>query len=314
MAGFLFEPVLSQAETVTDADLVVGREMVHLVEVLQTDTVLLGDGVHRLAIAHVMQTTLIVLGGLRLFLLQPDDLALFQLVALVALVILSQLAVADAHLVGNRAESVALARDDIVVLVKETDRMPHAARNMILRTVGHELVVVLGPVIFIEFIELDDLYQFAGVLGICGITCGLQSFGPALIVGLLQVKQRLVATAVDQEQRVILIRLIGRIVGTEALVALIIIMIAGAPRPSVTLDAEVVVGPAGEFAPPRPTLEGTLRQGDRGRNMILEHLLDGNVLILVEILLVGLVPFDLGRDAQGCKQGYDDEIFSHICD
>ena len=44
--------------------------MVHLIEVLQPDTIFLGDRVHRLTLAHVVQPLFIVLWGLLLLLLQ----------------------------------------------------------------------------------------------------------------------------------------------------------------------------------------------------------------------------------------------------
>jgi hypothetical protein len=45
--------------------------------------------------------------------------------------------------------------------------------------------------------------------------------------------------------------------------------------------------------------------------MVFKHLLDGDVLVLVEILLIGLVLFDLRRGAQWQEKGYDDEKLSH---
>ena len=295
---------LPQAETVADLDLVVGREVVHLVEVLQADAVLLGDGVHRLSWTDIVQTVLIVPRGLRLLLLQPDDLTLLQLVALVALVILGQLTITDIHLVSQRAERVSLAGNDIVVLVVVLDGVQDSIDPVILGTIGHELVIVLGLVVLIEFVKLDNLYQFAGVLGVRGIARRLQSSGPALVVSLLQVEQRLIAAATDQELGVILEGLIGGVVGAEALVALVIVVITRAPRPSVALDTKMVVGPPCQFTVACPTLKHALSQCDGGRDMILEHLLDGNILVLVEILLICLIPSDLGRAGKRQQQGY----------
>ena len=85
-------------------DIIVGRHVVELVEALQTDAVGLGDGVHRFACTDIVQTTLVVLGGLFLLLLQPDDLTLGQTVVLITLVVLGYLLVADINLLANGFE------------------------------------------------------------------------------------------------------------------------------------------------------------------------------------------------------------------
>ena len=65
----------------------------------------------------------------------------------------------------------------------------------------------------------------------------------------------------------VFIRLIGRIVGTEALIILIIVVIGLAPRPAVTLDTEVVITPHGQLTPAGTTLKHTLCQRDRRRDI-----------------------------------------------
>ena len=50
---------------------------------------------------------------------------------------------------------------------------------MVFRALGHEAVVTLRIVILVEFIQLDNLNQFIGILRIGGIASSLQTFGPS---------------------------------------------------------------------------------------------------------------------------------------
>jgi hypothetical protein len=61
----------------------------------------------------------------------------------------------------------------------------------------------------------------------------------------------------------------------------------------VTLDAKVIVGPASQFATSGTRLQYTLCQRDAGRNMVLEHLIDSDILVSVKIILKTLVPNSL---------------------
>ena len=92
----------------------------------------------------------------------------------------------------------------------------------------------------------------------------------------------------------ILERLVGGIVGAEALVASIVVVMDGATRPAVALDTEVVVAHAGEVALPSPTFKESLCESDRGGNLPAVHLFDGDILILIDILLIAFVPANLG--------------------
>ena len=82
---------------------------------------MLGNAVHRLAIAHVVQSALIILRCLALLLLEPDNLALLQLVLAVALVVLGYLAIADANLLADSLEGIATTGNDIIVLIEYLD-------------------------------------------------------------------------------------------------------------------------------------------------------------------------------------------------
>ena len=73
-------------------------------------------------------------------------------------------------------------------------------------------------------------------------------------------------------------------------------MVSGGSEPVVALDTKVVVALACQFALSGSTLKQSLGQRDAGRNAVLEHLFDGQVLILVDILQIlpvqsGLSPY-----------------------
>ena len=147
-----------------------------------------------------MSVALIILGRLLLLLLQPEDLARLQVVTFVTLIILRQFLVTDADLLSQTLEGVALTHDDIVVLVERLDHMQIlTVHRLILRVLIHELVIVLRLVILIEFIQLDDLYQFIGILRIRGIASRLQTLRPTFVVGLLQGEQLPISRTVHQK-------------------------------------------------------------------------------------------------------------------
>ena len=100
-----------------------------------------------------MRALLVLLRRLLAFLLQVDDVALAELVVLVALVVSSQLAPADAHLLGDALEGVALSGLQIVVLVEEMDGVEQAlgVHGLVGAAVlCHESVVALGSVVLVE--------------------------------------------------------------------------------------------------------------------------------------------------------------------
>ena len=152
----------------------VGRQVIHLVEFLQTNAILLRNRVHRFALADIVQPTLVVLRRLALLLLQPDNLALFQLVLAIALVIARQLAVADSNLLTDRLERIATTGYHIIILIEHLDGMERCAANaLILGALSHEAVVALGSVKLVELVQLDDLNQLLGIDWACGIASSL---------------------------------------------------------------------------------------------------------------------------------------------
>ena len=102
----------------------------------------------------------------------------------------------------------------------------------------------------------------------------------------------------------ILIRVEDTLVDAEALAALIVIMISTTTIPvAMTLDAEMVISLPCQFTLTSPTLEESLSQGDRSWDMVTQHLFDGDVLILVDILLIGLTPTHLSMQLERRHQG-----------
>ena len=77
---------------------------------------------------------------------------------------------------------------------------------MILGVFHHKAVDGLRLIVFVELVELDDLYQLVGILRISGIAGSLQTARPALVIGGLQAEQAAIALTLDQEAGVILVR------------------------------------------------------------------------------------------------------------
>ena len=154
-------------------------------------------------------------------------------------------------------------------------------------------------IIFIEFIDLDNVYQTVCILRIGGIASRLQSAGPALVVGELQREERTVALSIDEEARMVLVALTRITVGAEAVVMPVVVLIDRRSRPPVmTLDAEVVVTFSSQFAPPCPTLQQSLRQRDAGRDAVVVHLFYGYGTPFVNVLLILCIPPCLCGDRQ----------------
>ena len=100
----------------------------------------------------------------------------------------------------------------------------------------------------------------------------------------------------------VLITLTRTVVCSETLLLLVIVMPDGASLPSVALDAEMVVAAAGQITFSSPTLKQSLRESDAGRYAVIGHLLDSNILILVDIFLILGAPPDLGRGSKRCQE------------
>ena len=199
------------------------------------------------------------------------------------------------------------------------ERTVAATRRPFSRVVGHELVVAVGAVILIQFVQLYQVDQLRGIRGIGSIAGRLQSPGPAFIVGQRQLEKACIALVLNEELAMVLETFLRIGVCPETFIAGIVVEIDGAPLPSVAFDAEMVVPLCGKTAPSRPTLEDSLRQRYTGRYLIAQHLLDGQVAILVNIGLILAVPGHLlrrskqGLHAKGHAQnGFLDHFSFHI--
>ena len=180
---------------------------------------------------------------------------------LVALVVASQFAPADAHLLAYALEGVAFAGIEIVILVEDVDRVQQAfgVYRLVGTAVGsHEAVVALGLVILVELVELDDLYQLVGILRVGSIAAGFQSACPSLIVALREFEEACVAWLAGEELAVVFVAVSCVLVYAEAFATGIIVVVLGRSRPVVTFNAEVVVALAHQVAPSCRTLKQSL--------------------------------------------------------
>ena len=121
-----------------------------------------------------------------LFLLQPYNLTGLECIILVTLIITGNLLIGNANLLAYHLEGVSLTGIQVVVLIINMYGMKLCFTTHGLvgtRTLGHELVVTLGFVVLVEFIEFDDAYQLGGIAWIGGIAGSLQTVCPSLIVG-----------------------------------------------------------------------------------------------------------------------------------
>lgn len=107
----------------------------------------------------------------------------------------------------------------------------------------------------------------------------------------------------------VFVALLGIAIYAEALTSCVIVVVLGGTRPCrMAFNAEVVVALLYKVAPARSTLEESLCEGDTGRYVVSKHLLDGEILVLVDVCLIGLVPFHLccrWERAEEQRQTYD---------
>ena len=105
--------------------------MIHLVETLQTDAVILCDAIHAFAGLHHVRTLSVSLLSPALLLLQIDSLAWGESVALAALVVAGNLAGREPKLLAQRLEGVARLHLYIIILVICMNRMRHTALRLL---------------------------------------------------------------------------------------------------------------------------------------------------------------------------------------
>lgn len=159
---------------------------------------------------------------------------------------------------------------------------------------SHKLVVSLRLVVLMQLVKFDDLDELVGVLWVGGIAALFQTSRPTLVVAGAEVEETGIARLASQELAVVFVALLGIAIYTEAFSTSVVIVILLRTHPrGMALDAEVVVALSHEVASSRSTLEESLCQGDAGRYAVSKHLLDGEILVLVDVCLIGLVPFHL---------------------
>ena len=157
-------------------------------------------------------------------------------------------------------------------------------------------------VVLVEFIKLDDVNEFLSIGGIGGVAARFQSPGPSPVVGTVEPEELGIALVAREEAAVILIALFGVVVGTETLTDVVVVLAHCASRPSVAFNAEVVVALRCERTESCTALKGTLCQRNACRDTVAKHLFDGQILVLVEILLISLVPPHLPLQRQHDKE------------
>ena len=139
-----------------------------------------------------------------------------------------------------------------------------------------------------ELVIFDDLDQLLGVLRVGGVTGLLQSVGPAFIIRGVEFEQVLVPGRFVQELGMIPVRFLDRRVFAETFVRGVVGMRDGLPCPvAFALDAEMVVGLAGQTAVAVVRFEQRLGQFDARRDAVNIHLFDRQRFILQDIGLAG---------------------------
>ena len=222
-------------QSVANFDLMVGIEVIFLVQRLQPNAVFLGDGVHTFARLNDMELILEGFVGSFLLFLQIDDVALDQPVVAIPLVVLGNLPGGKADFGGNRLERVTFSGNDVEIFVVDADDVLVGRFRRLMMVLG------MGRVVLVELIEFDELNQLLGILGIRRIATFLQTIGPTFVVGSAKLEQAFVACGSRQKLAVVLETFLCRVVCPKTLLRLVIVVIDGAPRPPVALDAEMVV-------------------------------------------------------------------------
>ena len=224
----MFIIFLSHSQPSSWVNLEVWVETIHLVEVLQSDAILLRDAIHAFTCLYDVRALLVLLWCLLAFLLQLDDVTLVQDVILVSLVVLRQLLPTDAHFFSDALEGISLASVEVVVVVEEVDRVEQALgvdRLVGTTVLSHKLVVSLRLVVLMQLVKFDDLDELVGVLWVGGIAALFQTSRPTLVVAGAEVEETGIARLASQELAVVLVALLGIAIYTEAFSTSVVIVI-----------------------------------------------------------------------------------------
>ena len=96
-----------------------------------------------------------------------------------------------------------------------------------------------------------------------------------------------------QKTAVVFITLLGILIHSEAFAACVVIVVLGRTCPVMAFDAKVVVALSYEIALSCSALKESLGKSDTCGYAVTKHLLDGEILILVDVCLIALIPFHL---------------------
>ena len=131
------------------------------------------------------------------------------------------------------------------------------------------MVLHLGhshPVVTVQAIVPDDRLDGIGIGGAGGIVRFLKSVCPSFIIIRTQVEKGSIAPVLNQEPRMVLIGIGYRIVGTELLICLVIVIdevSSSFLQPGrCRLDPEMVVALSGKLTGTACTFNDALRQDD----------------------------------------------------
>ena len=163
---------LPQPQPVAHLRHIVRLLAVHLIEVFQTDAVFLRNGVHGIPILHHIDG--IGFGRLLLLFLQVDDVPLFQRVIFLQVIVFHQLLPADAKLLAQRLEGVAVTGHNVSDAVGNEHLMRTGKPGLLLHQflpIAHDALAI----ILIKVIILNNRNQAVGIRRVGGIACLLQS-------------------------------------------------------------------------------------------------------------------------------------------
>ena len=191
---------------------------------------------HGVSLFYPVNNVFFVRSGV--FLLQIDDIARFQNVSFVRIVVSDELSPRDFEFFRDRFPTVSFPGNDVKQVVGQI-RLVRVWES------DHPVPVGL-TVIPIELVQLDDVDQSSSVIRISRVACPLQPLSPAFVVFRIQSEQEGVALTGNQKFGMIFVRCLCMLIGSETLVSIVIVVAYGFPVPALpAFNAEVVVGITG---------------------------------------------------------------------
>ena len=176
--------------------MIVGREVVELVEALEAYAIVLCDGIHAFSRLNGVVDAFVAFFGVFLLLFQINHLARRDHIVLVALVVFCNLSIGDVDFFSDALEGVSRSGNDVVVLIiKVYGVQQHAVAGLLIgsASLGHEFVIACGLVEGVELIEFDELDELVGIAWVGGISGCLQPACPSFVVGAVELKEAAVA-------------------------------------------------------------------------------------------------------------------------